>query len=224
MQRPQPVSQVAYALLIVLSLLGMRSNETWWPEVQAQGETGPQGEAPTGALGEPEIDRTDVWAIKYSRYLYHLAHEIKWAPSEAPFEIGIVGWKALGEQLEERYVGRSIAGRPISVVQLEPGELAEPKGDFQILFLSGDGDDRRVCRTAALNWHATGKSAGAPRNGLVVSDAWTDAPEVIDFRRHRKSADQAPGLCLEVDRTALDAIGLALPPIFESRTCPEVTE
>ena len=221
MQSPQPVSQVAYTLMILLSLVGMRSNEVWWPvaraqqlqEVQADGET-------SGITGEPEIDRTDVWAIKYSRYLYHLAHEIQWTSSKASFEIGVVGWEALASQLTERYTGRSIAGREITIVDLSATDLSKQSTDFQILFLSGDGDQRSICRSAAENWHEAGRAAGAPRTGLVVSDAWIDAPAVIDFRRHRSDPERPPGLCLAVNRDALHALGLTLPPIFESRTCP----
>ena len=223
---PKLSSQAGYALLIVVSLLGMRGGDMWWPEVQGAKAQG-AGTVAQGAQvqDEPEIDRTDVWAIKYSRYLYHLAHEIKWPAWELastagaesrPFEIGVVGWAALTNQLTDRYMGRNIAGRPIAIIGLNAEELADRKAGFDMLFLSGDGAQRKLCRDAAQSW----KAAGATPQGLTISDAWTDAPEAIDFRRFRSSSDSPPGLCLEVNRAELAALQLALPPIFESRTCP----
>jgi hypothetical protein len=219
-------SQTGYALLIVVSLLGMRNEGEWWPEVQgAKAQSEGEIAQETQLQDEPEIDRTDVWAIKYSRYLYHLAHEIKWPAWELasttgvegrPFEIGVVGWDALTDQLTDRYMGRNIAGRPIAIVGLSAEELAERRAGFDMLFLSGDGAQRKLCRDAAQTW----KDAGATPQGLTISDAWTDAPEAIDFRRFRSSSDSPPGLCLEVNRAELAALQLALPPIFESRTCP----
>lgn len=94
-------------------------------------------------------------------FLYKFAGYVEWPSSEfarpdAPFVIGVVHDDGVATELERLAPGRSVAGHPLAVRRLKPGD---PVRGVQVLFIAGEDPDRA-------------EITGAQRQGaLVVTDS-----------------------------------------------------
>ena len=169
------------------------------------------------SLGDPEIDRSPIWAMHFGRYLYLLGREMFWPELDQreKFSIGVVGWDDLAEDLGSRLDGRSIAGLPVEIKSLDAKTLRDHKGDFTVLFLSGTGGptpDSSI--EEALNRWSRKKD----KQALIITDGGEISTSDLSFRRSGEGANI--GLCIVQQEQNLQDKGLALPVPFLQRICP----
>ncbi len=167
--------------------------------------------------GDPEIDRSPIWAMHFGRYLYLLGREMFWPELDQreKFSIGVVGWDDLAEDLGSRLDGRSIAGLPVEIKSLDAKTLREHKGDFTVLFLSGtDGPtpDSSI-EEALIRW-----SRKKDKQALIITDGGEISASDLSFRRSGEGANI--GLCIVQQEQNLQDKGMALPVPFLQRICP----
>jgi hypothetical protein len=91
--------------------------------------------------------------------------------AESPLVIGVAGAETLARELDQAVAGRTVAGRPMRVHRIAPGE--QPDGCCQVLFVGADNGHER---TAELLAQARGRPV------LTVTDL-EDQPagSVINF-------------------------------------------
>ncbi len=100
---------------------------------------------PTAVPAQPGgAARASEQSVK-AAYLYRFADYVEWPGAQAaaglPITIGVLGADPLAAELASMTVGRSVAGRPIEVRQLEPEQSLD---DLQVLFIGSGADDREA--------------------------------------------------------------------------------
>ena len=174
-------------------------------------------ETPTSVQNDPEIDRSPIWAMVFGRYLYHLGREMFWPELDqrARFQIGVVRWGALAEDLGSQLEGRAIAGLPVEIIPLTAAELRDHRGDFTMLFL-GDTNaqtGRKEIEESLQRWNKK-----QDKKALIITDgAQLPACDLV-FRRRGEGQDI--GLCLIQQLENLENKGMVLPAPFLQRLCP----
>lgn len=168
--------------------------------------------------GDPEIDRSPIWAIQYRRYLYLLGREMFWPEfaSREVFRIAVVGWPDLAENLGSTLDGRAIAGLPVDIVSLDAESLESERGDFTVLFLGGtsaEGEANARIQSSVNRWNRKGN-----KTALIITDGGDIAGFDLILRR-RKVGDE-PQLCIVQDAEGLQSKGMTLPPPFLQKLCP----
>lgn len=180
-------------------------------------EGGAPGLSVGHTLGEPEIDRSPIWAMVYGRYLYLLGREMFWPDiaSKDRFRIAVVNWPDLAADLGSRLDGRAIAGLPVDIIAIDGDDLSSEKGDFTLLFVGGSQDEsvRDDLTQSLAKWLRKGD-----RSALVVTDGATMAGHDVALRRLKEG--EGLSLCIAPDVEALAAKSLDLPPHFMQRPCP----
>ncbi|RPG81216.1 MAG: DUF4154 domain-containing protein [Crocinitomicaceae bacterium TMED114] len=168
-------------------------------------------------VSDPEIDRSPIWARMYAQYLFFLGREMFWPDLDqrASFQLAVVNWPNLAEELGSFLEGRSIAGMPVELVTLDADALAANKQDFTLLFLGGTRQDaeRETLESAIRKWNRKGN-----RNALVITDDQEVEGHDLIFRRLKEGEDLR--LCVAAALRSLESKGLELPAAFAKRQCP----
>lgn len=208
----RPLLLIGFLGSLSLQMAGHVSVLTWGME-----SVPPTAERPAFSAEDPEIDRSPIWAQLYRKYLYHFGKEmfLPGIGERASFTLGVVGWSQLSEDLGERLDGRTIAGLPIEIIPLEPGELGDHKSDFTLLFLGGTGSaaERSELAKEMDRWNRKGN-----REAIVITDGEAVAGYDLMFRRLK--TEEGLKLCIEEREDALASKGMTLPKLFIQRRCP----
>tara|TARA_X000000950_G_scaffold272406_1_gene354900 strand:- start:430 stop:894 length:465 start_codon:yes stop_codon:yes gene_type:complete len=153
----------------------------------------------------------------YAQYLFFLGREMFWPDLDqrASFQLAVVNWPNLAEELGSFLEGRSIAGMPVELVTLDADALAANKQDFTLLFLGGTRQDaeRETLESAIRKWNRKGN-----RNALVITDDQEVEGHDLIFRRLKEGEDLR--LCVAAALRSLESKGLELPAAFAKRQCP----
>lgn len=166
---------------------------------------------------DPEIDRSPIWARMYAQYLFFLGREMFWPDLEQrdAFQIAVVNWPDLADELAGFLEGRSIAGMPVELVALDATSLSAHRQDFTLLFLGGTRQDadRDALEAAVGKWNRKGN-----RDALIITDEQGVQGHDLIFRRLKEGEDLR--LCVNASTTSLQSKGLELPAAFAKRQCP----
>jgi hypothetical protein len=100
------------------------------------------GEAPASAM-QQRIKA--AFLSKFAAYVEWPANAF--AQPESPLVIGVAGAEPIARELDQAVAGRKVAGRPVRVQRLAPGE--EPRDCCHILFVGSDNPPERAAQLLA---------------------------------------------------------------------------
>lgn len=201
-------------LFLLLSVVHTASPFDAVPEWAIRGGS---EETQSTVQNDPEIDRSPIWAMVFGRYLYHLGREMFWPELDerARFQIGVVRWSALAEDLASQLEGRAIAGLPVDITPLTAAELRDHRGDFTMLFL---GDTNAKSGKEEIEESLKRWNKKQDKKALIITDG-AQLP-ACDLVFQRRGEGQDIGLCLIQQLENLENKGMVLPAPFLQRLCP----
>jgi hypothetical protein len=129
------------------------------------------------ALVQAQLEPVTEASVK-AAFLYKFAGYIEWPPSGfsgpgSPFVIGVMRDDAVASELERIVPGRSVAGHPVAVRRMKPGE---PPHGVHLLLVGGEEPDAATIRAAeaqgalVVTESPRGLAAGSAINFVVASE------------------------------------------------------
>jgi hypothetical protein len=115
------------------------------------------------AFAQPEVNAAE-YQIK-AAYLFKFLNYVDWpeqAVADTPLQIGVIGARAMADELTGIVAKRTVNGRPVQVRRLRPGEAT---GELNLLFVARSETARLAGIVAATKDQGT----------LVVTES-TEAP------------------------------------------------
>ena len=125
--------------------------------------------------GEPAVAQPDTYAAEYrikAAYVFKFLGYVDWpahGSSDAPLQIGVMGARALADELIGIAARRTVNGRPVTVRRLRP---SDGTGELNLLFVARSESARLADIVASTKDHGTlviTESAEAPALGSAIN-------------------------------------------------------